>query len=103
MLLGSNGIIIIVPADYRLVIVCSKGGEDHSLLISKLFQHKKSLPQNIYSEDNFKMYLKHHFIQDSVRYTGKEQTKASSADFERSVIATSEYCNGYIMPKPMVI
>ena len=61
------------------MIVCSKDGDDRSLIISKLFQHKKSISESVLYEEKCKMYLRKHFIQSSQR----GQLKASSADNEK--------------------
>ena len=47
--------------DYRLVIVCSKEGEDKSHIVSKLLLHKKSVVLK-HSQEEYQMYLKNHFI-----------------------------------------
>lgn len=47
--------------DYRLVILCSKEGEDKSHLVSKLLLHKKSIVLK-HSQEEYRTYLRDHFI-----------------------------------------
>ena len=47
--------------DYRLVILCSKEGEDKSHIVSKLLLHKKSIILK-HSQEEYQAYLKNHFI-----------------------------------------
>ena len=47
--------------DYRLVILCSKEGEDKSHIVSKLLLHKKSIVLKHIKED-YQTYLMNHFV-----------------------------------------
>ena len=47
--------------DYRLVILCSKEGEDKSHMVSKLLLHKKSVVLK-HSQKDYQKYLRDHFI-----------------------------------------
>ena len=53
-------VIYTIP-DYRLVILCSKEGEDKSHIVSKLLLHKKSIVLK-HSQEEYQAYLKNHFI-----------------------------------------
>ena len=46
---------------YRLVVVCSKEGEDKSHIVSKLLLHKRSII--LKHDDKCQSYLRGHFIQ----------------------------------------
>ena len=48
-------------ADYRLVILCSKEGEDNSHIVSSLLLHKRSVILK-HSQKEYQIYLKNHFI-----------------------------------------
>ena len=57
-----NTILIIHTfLDYRLVILCSKEGEDKSHIVSKLLLHKKSIVLK-HSQEVYQLYLKNHFV-----------------------------------------
>ena len=47
--------------DYRLVILCSKEGEDKSHIVSKLLLHKKSVVLK-HSKEEYQTYLINHFM-----------------------------------------
>ena len=47
--------------DYRLVILCSKEGEDKSHIVSKLLLHKKSIILK-HSQEEYQTYLMNHFV-----------------------------------------
>ena len=47
--------------DYRLVIVCSKEGEDKSHIVSKLLLYKKSIVLK-HGDKLYQKYLRDHFI-----------------------------------------
>ena len=65
---------------YRLVIVCSKEGEDKSHIVSKLLLHKRSII--LKHDDKYQGYLRGHFIQAG----GSTQAmKASIVDREKCV------------------
>ena len=53
--------IICYLIDYRLVILCSKEGEDKSHIASKLLLHKKSVVLK-HSQQAYQIYLQNHFI-----------------------------------------
>ena len=59
--LETRVIIIGVISGYRLVILCSKEGEDKSHMVSKLLLYKKSIVLK-HSKNDYQEYLKHHFI-----------------------------------------
>ena len=47
--------------DYRLVILCSKEGEDKSHIVSKLLLHKKSIVLK-HRQVEYQTYLMNHFV-----------------------------------------
>ena len=63
---------------YRLVIICSKDGENKSYIISKLILHKKSFIIK-HSVEQYQKYLKYHFTNSS----SGAQAYASVVDIER--------------------
>ena len=51
----------IIFVGYRLVVVCSKEGEDKSHIVSKLLLHKRSII--LKCDEKYQNYLREHFIQ----------------------------------------
>jgi hypothetical protein len=69
-----------IVVGYRLVIVCSKEGEDKSHIVSKLLLHKRSIV--LKHDDKCQSYLRGHFIQAG----GSTQAmNASIVDLEKWV------------------
>ena len=65
---------------YRLVVVCSKEGEDKSHIVSKLLLHKRSII--LKHDDKCRSYLRGHFIQAG---GSTQEMNASIVDLEKWV------------------
>lgn len=92
---------IIIPhtfPDYRLVILCSKEGEDKSHIVSKLLLHKKSIVLK-HSQVAYQSYLKNHFIcgaDDSPSQTTPDTASIVDCD-KLAVHNTIYYCSGHVV------
>ena len=68
-------------SDYRLVIVCSKEGEDKSHIVSKLLLHKRSIILK-HNDKKCQDYLRAHFTNDGI-HTQAVPQRASIVDHAR--------------------
>ena len=68
----------IIFVGYRLVVVCSKEGEDKSHIMSKLLLHKRSII--LKRDEKCQSYLRGHFIQAE---KSTQAMNASIVDLEK--------------------
>ena len=73
--------------DYRLVIICSNEDEDKSHMVSKLQLYRRPLT-TVYSDQDFALYLKNHFISWSRPQSGSsgKEILASEVDPDKLVL-----------------
>ena len=68
----------IIFVGYRLVVVCSKEGEDKSHIVSKLLLHKRSVI--LKRDEKCQSYLRGHFVQAE---SSTQAMNASIVDLEK--------------------
>ena len=75
--------------DYRLVIICSNEDEDKSHMVSKLQLYRRPLT-TVYSDQDFALYLKNHFISWSRAQSCSSEREiwASEVDLDKLVLLT---------------